>query len=183
MKRIIFISIVLSVIFINSLSAQEYTESRNTFKISAGLADFNGTSGFIYQNEYVREITGFISLGAKFAFSMATDVNPNAYRSHQSMSSLNLALYFTPLNIENHKILFGGGVGYNYYQQTYRLGFGTSQGVTYYNETKYNTGYGYNFLMAYEFTFLDKYIIGINGSAVTFDDVVGGYGLILGYKF
>jgi hypothetical protein len=183
MKSKIFILIVFLVVFISSIWAQEYNESRNTFKVSAGFASFNNAPGFIYQNEYVREITGFISLGAKFAFSMATDLNPTAYRSHQSMSSLNLALYFTPLNIENQKILIGGGVGYNYYQQTYRMSFGTPQGVTSYNETKYNTGYGYNFLIAYEFTFLDKCIVGINGSAITFDDAVGGYGLILGYKF
>jgi hypothetical protein len=189
--------VAVTCLFASRLSAQYVTSVKNNnIKIGAGFANVGGFKGFQYYNEYNRKLTSYFQFAPSVSYAMASTPEEDLFFTQNAVFSTDLNLYFTPLLLLNklgvlkwrhHNLKLGGGVGMKFLTQSIFTGSAINgmppDQFSFYKKKRWSTGF--NVVAEYEWTIVDKWIMGPRFSLQTYDggEAIDFIGFNLGMKF
>lgn len=183
MKRVL--SVLLFIAFVNNILAQD---ARPTLRFGAAYShDFPGLNGFTGSAEFVHPlIAGFEGgLGVKRVHMQGTP------RTHEvteftKATTVDLNLYFLPVQLEQHNLRIGMGYSYTFYQiqRSFPTMNETGDKVASWNvQSQKGKGRGFGFSLEYEYLLPESNIsFGLRAAIYKAYDQVTGVGPFMGIR-
>lgn len=189
---------LLLVLFIGAVQLQAQDENHHEVETSLlfGPGYINNSIGMTLQNEVIYSFHEDFGVGLNLTYTNIYEGLKNETRNYnnfaevggsqeisdQSLYSVGINGYYTPLDTYGHRIILGTGFSFNFQSDTKAFIDASESATTMRIGNDRLSDIGLNLAVKYTYDVTDRFIIGINGYGIFYDNSSESVTLSLGYR-
>jgi len=194
MKKLALVLVVLIGAF--QIQAQDENPQELEVSLLIGPGYINNTMGMTWQNEVMYSFHEDFGVGLNLTYTNIYEGLKNETRNYndfadaggyqeisdKSLYSVGINGYYMPLKYSDHRIILGTGFSFNFQSNTRGYIDGADDANTMQIGNNRLSDIGLNLAVKYTYSITDRFVIGINGYGMFFDNSSESVTLSLGYR-